>query len=257
MSNKINNAKALYMEGIRDGNAKEAVEKYTGARYTQHSTGVRDGKEGFLEFFEPFIKRNPIRDIEIVRSFEDGQHVFVHAYQSLNNGEAEWITMDIFDTDEDDKIIEHWDVIAEFKGKNASGRTQVDGATEITDLGETEKNKAIVKAMLEDLLMPNGNVDTASQYVSENYIQHNNEVDDGLAPLIELLKAPNRPLWYHDIVLLIGCGNFVAALCRASYEGQEYAQIDLYRLENGLIVEHWDAAEPVPAKENLVNSGKF
>lgn len=257
MSNKINNAKALYMEGIRDGNAKEAVEKYTGARYTQHSTGVRDGKEGFLAFFEPFIKRNPIRDIEIVRSFEDGQYVFVHAYQSLNNGEAEWVTMDIFDTDEDDKIIEHWDVIAEFKGKNASGRTQVDGATEITDLAKTEKNKAIVKAMLEDLLMPNGNIDNASQYVSENYIQHNNEVGDGLAPLIELLKAPNRPLWYHDIVLLIGCGNFVAALCRASYEEQEYAQIDLYRLENGLIVEHWDAAEPVPAKEDLANSGKF
>ena len=52
MNNKVNNAKALYMEGIRDGNAKDAVEKYTGARYTQHSTGVRDGKEGFLEFFE-------------------------------------------------------------------------------------------------------------------------------------------------------------------------------------------------------------
>jgi predicted SnoaL-like aldol condensation-catalyzing enzyme len=257
MNNKVNNAKALYMEGIRDGNAKEAVEKYTGARYTQHSTGVRDGKEGFLEFFEPFIARNPIRDIDIVRSFEDGQYVFVHAYQSLNNGEAEWVTMDFFDTDENDKIIEHWDVIAEFKGKNASGRTQVDGASEITDFDSTDKNKAIVKSMLQDLLMPGGNVDNARQYVSQHYIQHNNEVGDGYDTFLELLKAPNRPLWYHEIVLLVGCGNFVAALCRASYEDQEYAQVDLFRLEDGLIVEHWDAAEPAPAKDELVNIGKF
>ena len=52
MSKKIDNATALYMEGIRDGNVRSAVETYTGDRYTQHSTGVADGVEGFVEFFE-------------------------------------------------------------------------------------------------------------------------------------------------------------------------------------------------------------
>ncbi|MBT8203232.1 MAG: hypothetical protein KJO87_08005, partial [Acidimicrobiia bacterium] len=89
MSRKIENATALYLEGIRDGNAREAVTKYTGDRYTQHSTGVRDGIEGFVEFFEDFIERNPVRDIEIKRTLEDGRYLFVHAYQSLNNGDAE------------------------------------------------------------------------------------------------------------------------------------------------------------------------
>ncbi|MGI9646057.1 MAG: hypothetical protein ACR2O6_12195 [Ilumatobacteraceae bacterium] len=46
--------------------------------------------EGFVAFFEPFIANNPKRDIRIVRALEDGNHVFVHAYQSLNDGEAEW-----------------------------------------------------------------------------------------------------------------------------------------------------------------------
>jgi predicted SnoaL-like aldol condensation-catalyzing enzyme len=50
MSQKLRNAIALYMEGIRDGKVKEAIEKYSGDRYTQHSTGVKDGKEGFIEF---------------------------------------------------------------------------------------------------------------------------------------------------------------------------------------------------------------
>ena len=84
MTAKLDNAIALYMDGIRDGNAREAVTKYTGDRYTQHSTGVRDGVEGFVEFFEPFLERNPVRDIQIIRSFEDGQYVFLQAYQNLS-----------------------------------------------------------------------------------------------------------------------------------------------------------------------------
>jgi predicted SnoaL-like aldol condensation-catalyzing enzyme len=64
MSEKLENAKKLYLEGIRDGKI-EAVEKYSGDRYTQHSTGVKDGT-------------------------------------------ARWITADLFDTDENDKLIEHW-----------------------------------------------------------------------------------------------------------------------------------------------------
>ena len=47
----MQNATNLYMEGIRDGHYVEAINKYTGAFYKQHSTGVKDGKEGFIEFF--------------------------------------------------------------------------------------------------------------------------------------------------------------------------------------------------------------
>ncbi|MGR5542727.1 hypothetical protein ACPV5V_29680, partial [Vibrio campbellii] len=68
MSQKLENATNLYMEGIRDGFAREAVTKYTGRRYTQHSTGVRNGIEGFVEFFEPFLERCKDRDIRIVRA---------------------------------------------------------------------------------------------------------------------------------------------------------------------------------------------
>lgn len=55
-------------------------------------------------------------------------------YQSLNDGEAEWVTSDFFDTDENDKIIEHWDVISKYAPKTPSGHTSIHGPTEITDL---------------------------------------------------------------------------------------------------------------------------
>jgi len=47
----------------------------------------------------------------------------------------------------------------------------------------------------------------------------------------------------------------VATLCKANWEGKPYAQVDIFRIENGLVVEHWDNVEPVP--EESVNSGKF
>lgn len=260
MNQKLKNAQSLYLEGIRDGKIREAIHQYTGDRYTQHSTGVKDGTEGFIEFFEPFIKRNPIRDIQIIRSIVDGQYVFLHVYQSLNNGEAEWVTTDFFDTDENDKIIEHWDVIAKYSPQTPSGHTSTDGPTEIKDLDKTEENKALVRSLLEDALMEGGNPHHLDRYISKDqYIQHNKEVADGLEHFQKLAIAPNRPLNYQEIVLLVGQGNFVATLCKANWKDdqleQDFAQVDIFRIENGKIVEHWDNVEPVPAVS--VNSGKF
>lgn len=257
MSIKVENATNLYLEGIRDGNARAAVTKYTGARYTQHSTGVKDGIEGFVEFFEPFIARNPKRDIRIIRAWEDGQYVFLHAYQALNDGEAEWVTTDFFDTDENDKIIEHWDVIAAYVSQTPSGHTSVDGPTTITDLDKTEANKALVRALIHDVLIGE-NPHNIDQYISSaNYIQHNAGVPDGLEHFKPLALAKDRALIYDELVLLVGQGNFVATLCKASWNGAPYAQVDIFRIEDGLVVEHWDNAEPVPPREEWVNSGKF
>lgn len=259
MGRKKDNAIGLYHEGIRDGRPREAVTKYTGERYTQHSTGVRDGVDGFVEFFESFLERNPKRHIEVVRVLEDGRHVFAHAYQSLNDGEAEWVTMDFFDTDDDDKIIEHWDVIAPYTAATPSGHTSVDGATEIEDIDRTEANRALVRAAIEDVLMEGGNVHNIDRYISsQQYIQHNAEVDDGLASFkATTATAEHRELSYQEIVLLVAEGNFVASLCKAAWEGAPYAQADLFRVEDGKIVEHWDAAEAIGPEEEWVNSGKF
>jgi len=248
-------AKALYIEGIGEGRPREAIDAYTGDRYTQHSTGVKDGREGFVEFFTDFVERNPERQIEIVRGWEDGRYVFLHVFQSLNDGEATYVTTDFFDTDDDGKIVEHWDVIGEFTGPNTSGRTQLDGAVEITDLDRTEENKAIVKEMLENCLFADARPDRIEQWFAEPYLQHNPEGADGLDTVRRLAQGENRPLIYDEIVLLVGRGNFVATLCKANWEGEPLAQVDIVRLENGKIVEHWDLSEPVPDTD--VNSGKF
>jgi predicted SnoaL-like aldol condensation-catalyzing enzyme len=256
MNKKLANAIGLYMEGVRDGNPRVAVEKYTGDRYTQHSTGVPDGKEGFVSFFERFLVRNPVRDIRVIRAIVDGRHLFLHAFQDLNDGEARWVTADFFDTDDNDRIIEHWDVIAPYVPETASGHSNIDGPTEIADKGKTAENKALVRAMTEDLLMPGGNPANLDRYVAPGYTQHAAKAPEHIEALRQALTHPDRTLWYREIVLLLGQGNFVATLCRVTRDAGEYAHVDIYRVEDGLIAEHWDNVEPVPEGPQP-NSGKF
>ena len=257
---KLDNAKLLYLDGIRDGHAREAVTKYTGARYTQHSTGVADGIEGFVEFFTAFIERNPVRDIRIVRGLVDGQYVFVQAYQDINNGEARWVTMDLFDTDEQDKIIEHWDVIAPVIADTVSGHSQIDGPTEVSDLGATDRNKKIVAEFHEEVLV-GGNLDRAPAFISpECYIQHNPQVADGLEGFTAYaagLAEQGKAMQYERAFKIIGQGNFVVTYSKMQLGKTPYAIFDLYRLENGQIVEHWDNMELILPEDRWGNSGKF
>ncbi len=258
MSSKKDHAIGLYLEGIQDGNLREALHKYTGDCYRQHSTGVADGKEGFLEFFIPFLKRNPIRDIQVVRAIEDGRYVFCHVYQSLNNGEAKWVTADLFDTDENDRMIEHWDVIAPYAEETASGRTMIDGPTEVEDLDKTDQNKTIIQAFFDDVLV-GGKFDKVTDYISrEQYNQHNPYIGDGLEGIRQhLQEVRDKGARYLKVHRVIGQGNFVVALSHALVCAEDWAFFDIFRLKDGKLVEHWDVQEKIGPEETWNNSGKF
>ena len=260
MGTRLNNAKSLYMEAIQDGNYVEAINKYAGERYTQHSTPVKDGKEGFIEFFADFVARTPERDIEIVRGFEDGKYVFLHVMQTLNGGESRWVTADIFDTDDQARLIEHWDIVGEWVYDTVSGHTQIDGPTQPVDLDKTEQNKALVAAFVTDVLK-NGQFDKVTDYIStETYIQHNPQVGDGLEGLgvfVESLSKQGVSMTYEEIHNVVGCGSLVAVLSKMNLAGAGIAVIDLFRVEDGLIVEHWDVMEEILPEDQWVNSGKF
>jgi predicted SnoaL-like aldol condensation-catalyzing enzyme len=254
MSRRTDNAQALYLEAIRDGNYVEAINTHAGTRYTQHSTPVKDGKQGFIEFFADFVERNPRRDIDIVRSFEDGRYVFLHVLQTLNDGEFRYVTADIFDTDGEGKLIEHWDMIAEVRDQTASGRTHLDGPTEVADLDTTEANKRLVTRFVDEVLVA-GQFDRMPEFVAAEYAQHNPDVADGIDAIQTF--AAVAALRYVDVHNVIGSGNFVAVLAESELFDTRYAVIDLFRVENGKIAEHWDVMEEITPEGTWVNTGKF
>ncbi|WP_417086549.1 nuclear transport factor 2 family protein [Lancefieldella rimae] len=253
MSCSLENARNLYLRGIRDGYIQEVHEHYMGETYTQHSTGVPEGKAGFQAFFEDFFRRNPKREIEIIRSFEDGCYVFMHVYQNLNDGKAQWVTADIFKSDNQGRIIEHWDVIDAYQA-HASKEDVIFGDFSIKDTGRTSENKKIVRRFLVDI-MQNKDYEKFDDYVAEELIQHNQAIDSGKLPYLTYLQ--DHDVTYDFVFKVIGQGNYVVAYSNVLISGVAYALFDIFRLKDNRIVEHWDNKEVIPPREELTNSGKF
>jgi len=255
MGKALHNVRQLYMEGIAGGNAREAVERYTGHRYTQHSTGVADGAEGFLAFFEPFIERNPIRDIKIVRIFEDGPWVFCSAYQSLNNGAAEWVTMDLFYTDPEGLILEHWDTIAPYQAQTVSGEDMVAGTSVVDTTADSVANKKIVLEFSKQVLQENCH-SKLELFVAPQLIQHSASIAANLSGLSEWLQSDDAGS-FDTLFQIAGQGNFVMTYSKRHVRSDDLAVFDVYRVEDNKIVEHWQNSEVISARENWGNSGKF
>ena len=248
MSLKLENATRLYMEGIRDGKAHYAVTTYTGERYTQHSTGVRNGVEGFLEFFGPFLERNPVRDIRIIRSVVDGQYVFLQVFQDINNGQAKWVTTDMFDTDQNDKIIEHWDVISPYEDGNSTDNDQIAGPTEVQDEAATHQNKEIVRNFMCDVMVL-GETTCLESFMDRDALTVHSSSDTG--------SFEEYTGTYDMVFKILGQGNFVVAYSRVIKGEQALARFDLMRLSNGKIVEIWINQETILPKSEWGNGGKF
>lgn len=255
MGKGLENVHRIYLEGIAGGNAREAVQAYTGHRYTQHSTGVGDGAEGFLAFFEPFVARNPKREIKILRSFEDGPWVFCTAYQSLNDGAAQWVTMDLFYTDAEGLILEHWDTIAAYEASTPSGEDMVGGATDLDPSANAAASKALVLEYTKQVRQERG-FDKIADFVAEALIEHAPSIAAGRAGLADWL-ASDAAGSYEMLFQIMGQGDFVVTYGKRHARGKDIAVFDLYRLAGGQIVEHWMNEEEISPREMWGNSGKF
>jgi len=104
------------------GNPRKAVEHFVGNHYIQHNPLVTDGKAGFIDYFEQMAREYPDKEVQFVRSVEEGNLVALHTHQTWK-GEGEYVTMDFFRFDENGKIVEHWDAIQDIPDETANGNT--------------------------------------------------------------------------------------------------------------------------------------
>src|SRR6056297_144019 len=238
----------------------ETMRKFANADYIQHNPFVPTGLEPFIGLL-PVFKENGTY-AENVRLFQDGNYVFMHNiwHNAKPFGADEMVAFDIIRVDENGKVAEHWDAMTVLAKETASGRTQTDGPTAPTDLDKTEANKAIAKAMVEDILMGK-NPDKIADYISsEQYNQHNPGIKDGLAGIgeaVQFLTEQNNMFQYTKIHKVLGEGNFVLTVSEGKWNGTNNVFYDLLRFENGKAVEHWDVIQEIPTEGLAHNNGMF
>jgi predicted SnoaL-like aldol condensation-catalyzing enzyme len=116
---------------------------------------------------------------------------------------------------------------------------------------DLEANKKVVVDFYEKALNQK-DFDAAAKYFGPRYIQHNPLVPngpDGLKALVTLLKE-KFPNAHSEIKRVIAEGDLVVLHVHAVREpGQRgRAIVDIFKVEDGKIVEHWDVIQDVPEK---------
>jgi len=252
------------MKGVKtllvDFDAEKGKDCLT-ADYIQHNPTVPSGPDVFLSFL-PKLKEAGLK-ADVHRVIAEGDLVAVHS--TYDNAEAfggkQLVAFDVFRV-QDGKIAEHWDNLTPLATQaNPSGHSQTDGPTEIVDLGLTADNKKVVQQFVDEVLLKGDMVNLTKLVSPTTYIQHNTMVADGLDGLgaaLEAFAKAGKPMVYMTLHKIIAEGNFVFTMSEGKLGEEATAFFDLFRLEGGLIVEHWDVMSAIPSAEAFAHeNGKF
>lgn len=228
--------------------------------YIQHNPFLPTGRDAFAQVVTTVLEDNGTL-VENQRMMEDGNFVAMHNLwiNAAPFGADTVVSFDILRFDENGKIAEHWDAIQPWEFPTVNGNTMTDGPTAITNLNETESNKALAVNIIQDVLMGQ-NPNNITNYIAVDYIQHNPQIDNGLQGIqdaVAYLTSINNMFQYNTIHKVIGEGNFVLTVSEGTWNGTSNAFYDLFRMENGKAVEHWDVIQPVPTTGLANNNGMF
>ena len=236
----------------------DAVDRYFGPEYIQHNPDVPDGPDALKALIAQLAASGEFQ-ADFVRVIAEDDMVAFHG-RYVGFGPTPLISFDVFRV-EDGRIVEHWDNLIAEQPRNPSGHSQIDGATQINDRDRTAANKAKVVEFITRSLINGEQVDI-TQYISPTtYIQHNPQVADGLdgfGAFMGQLASQGISMSYDKIHFVVAEGNFVLTASEGSFGGKPQAFYDLFRLDSGLIVEHWDVIADMPRPDAPHNEhGKF
>jgi len=121
---------------------------------------------------------------------------------------------------------------------------------------QQETNKKIVVDFY-DKAINQKDFDAASKYLGSRYTQHNPNAADGpegLKAFLQFLKE-KFPASRSEIKRVFADGDYVIVHVHAVREPgtRGNAIVDIFKLENGKVVEHWDVVQPIPEKAANTN----
>ena len=114
-----------------------------------------------------------------------------------------------------------------------------------------DANKQTVLAFYE-VALNKKDAEAAVRYLGAKYVQHNPSAADGaegLKGFIQFLRD-KFPQSRNEVKRALADGDFVVLHVHSVREPNTRGRaiIDIFRLENGKIVEHWDAIQDIPEK---------
>lgn len=258
---------------VLQGGRLDMADQYMAPDYTQHNPGIDTGRDGFIQFFSRFAQERPIPESITpppVVQFAKGDYVvFVWERQGEDPNTGEMYPYNFFDVIrvEDGMVQEHWDSV--FRTAPPPGAPVNPVNTGIgprpvapAQTAEEQRNIALANIEMKDILQY-GHVEMAEEVMAPDYIQHNPNVPDGRDGFVDFFSRfanprPIRDEWPDEPELIIASGDIVLyQMVRYSQDPSRNNEVykwnwyDMFRIEDGMIQEHWDMAtrdNNVPAR---------
>jgi predicted SnoaL-like aldol condensation-catalyzing enzyme len=114
------------------------------------------------------------------------------------------------------------------------------------------ENKRIAQTFWETAFRDARPGDAAEQFLGETYIQHNPQTPDGPEAFVAAIEGMHgaAPDFSGEVKRAIGEDDLVVlhSHVKMSAEDPGTAVVDIFRVADGKVVEHWDVLQPIPAE---------
>ena len=240
-----------FLRGVATGDPDLATRHVDPDAYVEHNPRREEGALGLWKHVDG-LPKTPA-DFRVLRVLRDDAFVVV---QHQGNSLGKVAVFEVFRF-ADGLIAEHWTFSSEDGARNKSGHTQADGPLEPRHLDKTEPNKRVVHDYYETVHLGGAHAQARRWFLGDLMIRHEPGVADGGEEFLRDLSVLIRDRTIDELRIFAGQGDLVFLVAQGTHRGEPCAYVDLYRVEDEKIVEHWGFPEPLPPAAQRRNSNSL
>lgn len=230
------------------------VDRFFRPDYIQHNPQAPDGTAALKQLVSGVKQAFPRSVATIHRVLGEGDLVALHSHLVLTPGERGSAVVDIFRVT-GGRIAEHWDVVQDVPATTVSGNDMFSTLSRPPlpcpdPAADPAVSRKLALGLFHGVFFAR-DVAAVRRFAAPTYLQHNPQFPNGSAVLEQAIPAlaanpdfsvsPKRVVVDGDYVLVHSHYRFAPAPDRG------LAVVDLWRVRDGKVVEHWDVGQPVPA----------
>lgn len=223
-----------------------AATEYFASDFVDHQTGTA-GTGALSSQLAAIRAAHPDARMDVYRVLTEGDQVFVHGHVTLDDGTRGLATADFYRF-AGDKIVEHWGDRQEVPASTASGNDMFSTLSAPVRLDpDPDADPAVTRATMGALasaLIVDKDLSAWDRYVKPPYYQHSVNTPNG----VEAVKEIWGPIVADPTVVItpvtsIADGDLFVTMNLIDSPTLHLTTVDLSRVREALVLEHWDVVE--------------
>jgi predicted SnoaL-like aldol condensation-catalyzing enzyme len=222
-----------------------AFATFVDSNYIQHNPGLSDGRAAAVAALTPmFSASGALFDVKHI--LVDGDLALIHLFGRGDPATRGAVVFDLYRIN-GPRLVEHWDVIQPIK--DSVSDPLASSSYPAASVDDTVTNRSVMKEFIRLLYERKQLRQAYETYVAPDFIDHTpgrNGRQGAVGALTPLFANPDSTF---EVKHVLVDRNFAAVHYHGRLQANNpgAAVVELFRLENGKIVEHWDAFQPIPS----------